>query len=172
MCAEPLPELLAVGQIKTSHGLKGYLKVKSLSGEFEHLLGLKKVYIGVISKLTAFEVEDVRAVSGAALLKLAGIDHREAAAAYRGQIVWADRGGASALGEEEYYVADLQGCRVYQRDSLIGSVLAVPEGSGGEFLEVESLTGERLIIPFSKHFVGKVEVKDRRIELTEEYELP
>jgi ribosomal 30S subunit maturation factor RimM len=55
---------------------------------------------------------------------------------------------------------------------LVGRVVAVPEGSGGEFLEVESPTGERLIIPFSKHFVGKVEVGDRRIELTEEYELP
>jgi 16S rRNA processing protein RimM len=172
MCVEPLSELLAVGQIKTSHGLKGYLKVKSLSGEFEHLLKLKKVYIGAVGKLATFEVEDVRAVAGAALLKLVGIDVREAGEAYRGQIVWTDRRNASTLGEEEYYVADLQGCRVFQRDSLIGRVVAVPEGSGGEFLEVESLTGQRLIIPFSKHFVGKVEVGDRRIELTEEYELP
>lgn len=172
MCAEPLSELLAVGQIKTSHGLKGYLKVKSLSGEFEHLLKLKKVYIGDVGKLAAFEVEDVRAVAGAALLKLVGIDHREAGEAFRGQIVWVDRRDASALGEEEYYVADLQGCRVYQSNSLIGRVVSVPEGNGGEFLEVESLTGERLIIPFSKHFVGEVAVGDRRIDLTEEYELP
>ena len=172
MCWKYLTDLLAVGQIKTSHGLKGYLKVKSLSGEFEHLLKLKKVYIGVVGKLAVFEVEDVRAMSGAVLLKLVGIDHREACEAYRGQVVWVDRRNASALGDEEYYVADLQGCRVFQRDSLIGLVVAVPDGSGGEFLEVESLAGERLIIPFSKHFVGKVEVEDRRIELTEEYELP
>ncbi len=172
MCAEPLSELLAVGQIRTSHGLKGYLKVKSLSGEFEHLLKLKKVYIGVVGKLAVFEVEDVRAVTGTVLLKLVGIDHREAGEAYRGQIVFADRRDASALGDEEYYVSDLQGCRVFQRDSLIGRVVAVPEVSGGEFLEVEPLTGKRLIIPFSKHFVGKVDIGDRRIELTEEYELP
>jgi 16S rRNA processing protein RimM len=172
MCAEPLSELLAVGQIKTSHGLKGYLKVKSLSGEFEHLLKLKKVYIGTVGELAVFEVEDVRAVAGAALLKLVGIDDREASDAYRGQIVWVGRPDASTLGEEEYYVADLQGCRVFQRDRLIGRVVAVPEGSGGEFLEVEALTGARLIIPFSKHFVGTVAVGERRIELTEEYELP
>jgi 16S rRNA processing protein RimM len=172
MCAEPLSELLAVGQIKTSHGLKGYLKVKSLSGEFEHLLKLKKVYIGVAGKLSVFEVEDVRAVSGAVLLKLVGIDHRETGEVYRGQIVWAGRRDASPLGDEEYYVVDLQGCQVYHRGDLIGRVVAVPEGSGGEFLEVESLTGERLIIPFSKYFVGRVEVGDRRIELTEEYEIP
>ncbi|MEE9309022.1 MAG: 16S rRNA processing protein RimM, partial [Spirochaetia bacterium] len=60
----------------------------------------------------------------------------------------------------------------FQRDSLVGRVVAVPEVSGGEFLEVEPLTGKRLIIPFSKHFVGKVDIGDRRIELTEEYELP
>jgi len=172
MFAKPLSELLAVGQIKTSHGLKGYLKVKSLSGEFEHLLKLKNVYIGAAGKLSAFEVEDVRAVAGAVLLKLLGIDHREAGEAYRGQTVWADRRDASPLGDEEYYVVDLQGCQVFQRGALIGLVVAVPEGSGGEFLEVESLTGERLIIPFSRYFVGRIEVGEQRIELTEEYELP
>jgi len=165
-------QLLAVGRVQTSHGLKGYLKVKSLSGEIEHLLRLKKVHLGSPGKLLLFEVEDVRRGVGAVLLKLAGIDNRETGDGYRGQFVWVDRPFASVLGEEEYYIADLQGCRLFQGKILIGSVVAVPEGGGGDFLEVESTEGKTLIVPFSKHFVGRVDISDRRIELTEAYEQP
>ncbi|UCF98966.1 MAG: 16S rRNA processing protein RimM [Spirochaetaceae bacterium] len=165
-------QLLAVGRIQTSHGLKGYLKVRSLSGEIGHLLRLKAVQVGAAGKQTLFEVEDIRAAGKAVLVKLAGIDDREKGDKYRGQLIWVERRHASVLGEEEYYVADLQGCRLFQGQTLIGLVVAVPEGGGGDFLEVESSTGKRLIVPFSKHFVGKVDVAERRIELTEAYEMP
>ena len=164
--------LLAVGMVQKSHGVKGYLKVKSLSGEIEHLLRLKDVYLGSPGSLTRFRVEDVRRGVGAVLLKLFGIDSPESAAAYRGQFIWADRQHASVLGEAEYYVADLEGCRLFQGTFLIGRVVAVPEGGGGDFLEVESPEGKRMIIPFSKHFVGRIDIAARSIELTEAYEPP
>lgn len=169
---EDRARLLAAGRVQTSHGLKGYLKVKSLSGEVEHLLPLKSVHLGFSGELTLFQVQDVRRGVGAVLLKLAGIDSRESAAEYRGQFVWVDRRFASVLREQEYYIADLEGCRLFQGDILIGSVVAVPEGGSGDFLEVESPEGKRLIVPFSKHFVGTVDIADRRIELTEAYEQP
>jgi 16S rRNA processing protein RimM len=163
-------QLLAVGRVQTSHGLKGYLKVKSLSGEVEHLLRLKSVRLG--EALSLLEVQDVRSAAGAVLLKLAGIDDREAADGYRGQLVRVERRFASVLREEEYYITDLEGCRLYQGLTLIGSVVSVPEGGGGDFLEVESPEGKRLIVPFRKHFVGRVDIAGRRIELTEAYEQP
>jgi 16S rRNA processing protein RimM len=164
--------LLAVGMVQTSHGLKGYVKVKSLSGEIEHLLRLKSVHLGVPGALVTFEVENVRRGAGAVLLKLVGIDSPESAAGYRGQFIWVERRFASVLAEEEYYSADLEGCRLYQEGDLIGTVVAVPAGGGGDFLEVESPEGKRLIVPFTKHFVGRVDIVERRIELTEAYEQP
>ena len=172
MDEESRGRLLAVGRVQTSHGLKGTIKVKSLSGETEHLLRLKAVQVGSPGALTLFQVEEVRRAAGAVLLKLAGIDSPERAAEYRGQLIWVERRFASALGKEEYYTADLEGCRLFQGGVLIGTVVAVPEGGGGDFLEVESPGGKRLIIPFSSHFVGRVDVAERRIELTEAYDQP
>jgi 16S rRNA processing protein RimM len=164
--------LLAVGRVQKSHGLKGYIKVKSLSGEIEHLLRLTNVHLGSAGTLTVFQVENVRRASGAVLLKLVGIDSPENAAEYRGQLIWVERRFASALGKEEYYIADLEGCRLFREGVPIGTVVAVPEGGGGDFLEVESTEGKRLIVPFSSHFVGRVDIAERRIELTEAYEQP
>jgi 16S rRNA processing protein RimM len=164
--------LLAVGRVQTSHGLNGTIKVKSLSGETEHLLGLKKVHLGFPGALTVFQVEGVRRAAGVVLLKLEGIDSPEHAAEYRGQLIWVERRFASSLGEDEYYTADLEGCQLFQGGVLIGTVVAVPEGGGGDFLEVESAEGKRLIVPFTNHFVGRVDITERRIELTEAYEQP
>jgi 16S rRNA processing protein RimM len=169
---EQRPREFAVGKILTGHGLKGYVKVKSLSGESEHLLRLKTVHVGSSEKRLPFEVQDVRAAAGLVLVKLAGVDDRNAADELRGQLIWVPRKNASSLGEEEYYAADLVGCRLFQGHNLIGRVLAVPEGGGGDFLEVESPEGKVLIIPFSRHFVGKVDIAAGRIELTEAYEIP
>ena len=85
MGGEDRAQLLAVGRVQTSHGLKGYLKVRSLSGEIEHFLRLKSVHLGFSGVLTPFRVEDVRRGVGTVLLKLAGIDTRETAAGYRGR---------------------------------------------------------------------------------------
>ena len=167
-----LAQLLAVGRIQASHGLKGYLKVKSMSGEIEHLLRLKSVYVGSPGRLSILQVEDVRAAGRMVLLKLAGIDDRGKGDRYRGQLIWAGRAEASVLGEEEYYVADLEGCRLFQGPKLIGRVVSVPEGGGGDFLEVRSPEGKSLIVPFSRYFVGRVDIEQRRIELTEAYEMP
>ncbi len=172
MGVEGRDRLLAVGRVRTSHGLKGHLKIKSLSGEVEHLLGLKSVHLGFPDKLTLFQVQEVRRGVGTVLLKLEGIEDRESAAGYRGQFVWVDRRFACVLREQEYYVADLEGCRLFQGDNLIGRVVAVPEGGAGDFLEVETPEEKRLIVPFSKHFVGTVDIAERRIELTEAYEQP
>jgi len=172
MGGEDPARLLAVGRIGKSHGLKGYLKVTSLSGEVKHLLQLKRVQVGSPGKLTVCDVEDVRPAATSVLLKLAGIDDREQADTYRGLLLWVERRYASDLGEQEYYVADLQGCRLYRGETQIGSVVAVPEGGGGDFLEVESPQGDILIIPFSSHFVDSVDIAGRRIELTDAYEEP
>ncbi len=170
--AELPDEILAVGTVKTSHGLKGYLKVKSLSGESEHFLRLKKLFIGTARRLRPFEVQDVVVRSSDLLLKLAGIEDRETADKYRGLDIWVDRREASKLAEGEYYFADLCRCRVVRKGREIGSVASVVEGGGRDFLEVKSNTGTMFLVPFAAAFVASVDIEHGSIELTEEYELP
>ena len=40
-----MKEKLVIGIIRTSYGIKGELKVKSLSGETAHFLALKYIYL-------------------------------------------------------------------------------------------------------------------------------
>jgi 16S rRNA processing protein RimM len=165
-------ERLAVGLITASHGLSGFVKIKSLSGESAHLLRLRRLYVRRGGEFLPFQVEAVQGSGPSLLLKLAGIDSREVAARYRGCELWVEREDASPLGEGEYYLADLCRCRVYQGGSELGRVVGVLEGGHQELLEVEDGRGRRFLLPFTEAFVGAVDVGEGRIEALERFEIP
>lgn len=163
-------ERLATGRVSGCHGLRGYLKVVSFSGATEHFLRLRQLTLRLGGRERRFAVEDVKVHGTGLLLKLAGVDAPEEGSRLRGAEIWVDRSEASALGEGEYYVADLCRCRVFQRGAELGRVAAVSEGNAAEFLEVERPSGGRIIVPLSDRFVGEIDVEAGRIELREEYE--
>lgn len=165
-------ERLAVGRITAIHGLQGFLKIKSLSGESEHFFRLKNLYIRRGEEFLPFAVEAVKGAAGSILIKLAGIENPEAGARYRGCEVWVERSEACVLGEGEFYLADLCHCRIYRGSKEIGRVIAVLEGTSYDFLEVESPDGRRFLVPFADHFVGEVDPQRQRIQVREGFEIP
>ncbi|MFP4267910.1 MAG: ribosome maturation factor RimM, partial [Spirochaetaceae bacterium] len=86
-----MDEALAVGVIRTSHGVRGYVKVSSLSGEVEHLLSLKTVLVRNKNREKEYRVEDTRPFKKGILLKLEGIETPEEGKALAGAELWVDR---------------------------------------------------------------------------------
>ena len=164
---------LAIGTIRTSHGVSGFLKVRSFSGEVEHFTRLRQVYIGGQADPVPYEVEQVLpSKSGEVLLKLKGLDTPEAARRLSGKELWAERQDAAPLKEGEYYLADLAGCRVIHGGAEVGRIRSVIEGGAADLLEVVDAEGRSFLIPFLSKFVGEVDVQHGTIELMEESLLP
>ena len=160
------PELLAVGVITHTHGVTGELKVKSLSGEAAHLLGLREVLLrkGAVEKRASFV--RVRAQGTGLIVQVAGLEAPETARALVGFEIWVPRSQAAPLSSGEYYEADLCGCTVWVGEREVGRVRSVWEGGPMQLLEVERGQGKAFLVPFSGHFVADVDVRTRRIRLT------
>jgi 16S rRNA processing protein RimM len=165
-------ERLAVGLITATHGLRGSVKIKSLSGESAHLLKLRRLYVRRGEEFLPFEVEQVQGSGSALVMKLAGIDSVEAATRFRGCELWVERREANPLGQGEYYLADLCRCRVYRGERELGRVVGMYEGGRSELLEVEDERGSRFLLPFVEAFVGAVDVQGGRIEVLERFQIP
>ena len=105
-------ERLAAGLIRGAHGLAGFVKVSSLSGEDGHFYRLARCYLRQGGQFHPYEVEAVKGRGGELYLKLAGVSTAGEAAALSGQEIWVDRADASPLAEGEYYLADLCRCRL------------------------------------------------------------
>lgn len=166
-------EKLAIAIIKRSHGVKGYLRIKSLSGETDHFISLKRVFIKERDTEKRFTVEDIRAISPDGLLiKLKGINSPEASKHFVGKEILVERKYASQLKKGEYYISDLCKCNVYKNSKVIGHVKSVINAGNADLLEVLSESGEILMIPFIDHFVDKVDTGNGKICLTQDYEVP
>ena len=160
------PDLLAVGVITATHGVTGDLKVRSLSGEAAHLLGLRAALLrkGAVQRRVSFT--EVRAQGTGLIVRVAGLDSPEKARALVGFEIWVPRSQAAPLSSGEYYEADLCGCTVWVEDREVGRVRSVWEAGPTQLLEVERRDGKTFLVPFSGRFVGDVDVQGGRIRLT------
>ncbi len=158
-------ETVVVGKVRTSHGVRGFLKVKCLSGETGHLLNLKELVLRKDGKDRSFAVESLKTAGTEDLiLKLEGIESPEEGKKWSGADVVVPADCAAELRKDEYYFSDLIGCRLMVGDTAAGTVESIVENGISELLEVITDSGKR-IIPFQKRFIGSVDVQKGTIEL-------
>ena len=142
------------------YGLKGFIKVRSLSGETEHILTLDKVTIRNKDSERVWEVEAVEERGNALLMKFRGINTPEEAKILQGGEIIVPRDKGAALGSDEYYIEDLRG--ILSQDEAgtpLGTVMDVLEGGGGYLLEIKLLQGGSRLIPFRGEFLGEIDLE-------------
>jgi 16S rRNA processing protein RimM len=149
-------------------GLKGFVKVRPLSGESAHLRRLDSVLLRKGPVETVYEVEETAGSGPALLMKFRGIDTPEAAKALTGAELVTDRAHAAPLKAGEFYIEDLRGIPVtLQTGELVGEITGVLEGGGGFLAEVRLPTGEPRLVPFRNEFFGEVDPENQRAVLLE-----
>lgn len=159
---------IAVGKIRRAHGVHGFLRFESFSGEVEHFSSIGVVELRGHGLLSAsYDVEEFRLNVPTLLMKLSGVDDRDSAAALRGREIWVERCFAAPLGPNEYYLADLSGCELRQNGHVLGTVQAVIEAGAGDMLEAVTDEGRTVLVPFHRHFVLSTNVEEGVIELVD-----
>lgn len=158
-------EMLAVGVVTATHGLKGELTVRSFSGRIDHLGRLRAVLLRRGSEERRATVLSVRAKPPHAVMKLEGVDSPETARGFRGFEIWVPRSEAAPLEVGEFYAVDLCRCSLYFGQERLGSIRSVVDAGSSQMLEVEGPGGKAFLVPFIDHFVGEVDVQGGRIEL-------
>lgn len=165
-------DLLAVGLITSTHGIAGELKVRSLSGETAHLLGLRDALLrkGATEKPATFS--RVKRQGSGLLVQVKGLETPEKARSLIGFEIWVPRTQAAPLGRGEYYAADLCRCSLRFNGREVGRVRSVWGGGPTPLLEVVGKGGVVFLVPFSEHFVGDVDLEGGTILLKEGELLP
>jgi 16S rRNA processing protein RimM len=189
-----MTQQFVIGHVGQPHGLKGFVKIRSASGEWEHLLALREVLLSGKSGEKTFNIEEIKGNSGQILMKFQGIESPEAARTLSGAALIAGRDQAAPLAENEYYIEDLKGLEIVSasprsslssqglpsRDQLpqdlsppdqvrLGTVTDVVEGGGGWLLEIKLLSGKTRLVPFRKEFFGAIDEGGQSIPLLAEW---
>ncbi len=159
-------EKILIGKIVNVVGLKGEVKVYNYSDSVEVYENTPELYMG--DQLVT--VERVRLQKNMVVLKLSGINDRDAAERARGKELFITEDDLPELPEGVFYVRDLIGMDVVKEDGeFIGKVTDVVQNTAQDLFEVEMPKGKRILIPKVDEFIleivpGSLKIVVRLIE--------
>ena len=157
---------VAVARIGKTHGVKGYVRLISFSGSYDHIHDIgEAVIVSRDKKEQRVTIVDVRPLGDQVLVKLAGYDSPESVRVFSGSELWADRKHAAPLLQGEYYISQLIGCSLYFEGVVRGKVTGVAEIGHSDLLEVETPDAGFRYVPLKDEFIGAVDTESGRIEL-------
>jgi 16S rRNA processing protein RimM len=157
-------ETVTVGQIERPFGVKGEVKVRSLTdvpGRWEALTAV--CIVGKHGQTLATAVTHVRRAGNGLIVGLAGLTNPEDAGLWRGGLIQAPRTDAPALPEGVYYECDLVGLAVQnERGESIGVLEDILELPGNPLFAVRQGTKE-ILIPAAKDLIIAVDLPRGRM---------
>ena len=106
-----MEDLLKVGVITTTHGIRGEVKVYPTT-DADRFLDLEYVLLDTGREKRKLEIENVKYFKNLVILKFRGIDNINDIEMYKKRELWIPREEGQELGEDEYYIADLLGMNV------------------------------------------------------------
>lgn len=155
-------EYFEIGHISNTHGLKGEVKVRPYTAKMKDYEKLKNIFIDFNGNLKEYTIESVRYQKDVVLLKLKGIDIIEDAEKIKGRTIKIPREFAKELEEDEYFIADLIGCEVYQ-DELLGVVEDVFTAGASDVYVIKRKNKKDLLLPALADVIKKVDVENKKI---------
>jgi 16S rRNA processing protein RimM len=175
-----LTEQFVVGLVGPPFGLKGFVKVRSLSGETEHLARLKTIVLRQGKSERAYEVEASVLAFPFLMMKFKGVDTPEAAKTLNGAELVTGRDNAAPLKPGEFYIEDLKGMEIVAGfggagsppgtgEEILGRITGVFEGGGGDLVEIRLSDGKSRLVPFRNEFFGDINTETGKAVLSERW---
>ena len=155
-----MEELLQVGVITSTHGVRGEVKVFPTTDDPNRFKSLKHVLLDTGREKKSLEVQGVKFFKQFVILKFKGIDNINDIEMYKKRELWIPREEAQELEEDEYYIADLIGMDVVLEDgSKFGTLKDVMETGANDVYVVEDTKGEEILLPAIRECILDVDVE-------------
>jgi 16S rRNA processing protein RimM len=171
---KPPERLVGMGRISAPFGIKGWIRVQPFTDTAGGLTNFSTWWLGSAGSWREHEVEQSQAQGTDVVAKLAGVNDRDVAAAFKGQQVAIPREAFPPAENGEFYWADLVGLRVKNTQGLdFGVVTSMLETGANDVMVVQQ--NARLIavgdeeqerlIPFIADVVKRVDIAAGLIEV-------
>lgn len=161
-----MEDLLQVGIITSTHGVRGEVKVYPTTDDPRRFRRLKEVVLDTGREKLNLEIEGVKFFKQFVILKFKGLDNINDIEKYRQKSLYVTRKNAVRLQRDEYFIADLIGLKVQDEDGTeLGTVKDVIETGANDVYEVEMADGRSLLLPAIKQCILNVDVENGMIQV-------
>lgn len=158
-----MENLLQVGVITTTHGIRGEVKVFPTTDDPRRFEELSSILLDTGKELCELEIQRVKYFKQFVILKFRDVDDINEIEPYKGKSLYVTRDMAVPLEENEYYIADLIGMDVFLEDgSLFGRIKDVLETGANDVYIVQTQEKE-VLIPAIKDCILQVDVESNKM---------
>lgn len=155
-----MEDLLQVGVITTTHGIRGEVKVYPTTDDVHRFEELESVLLDTGKEYRELKIKSVKYFKQYAILKFKGIDNINDIEMYKQRELWIPREEGQDLEEDEYYIADLIGMEVVLEDgSSFGTLTDVMETGANDVYVVENGEGQEILLPAIRECILDVDVE-------------
>lgn len=159
-----MEEMLQVGVITSTHGVRGEVKVFPTTDDPMRFKKLKKVILDAGKETLPLEIQSVKFFKQFVILKFKGIDNINDIEKYKGRSLFVERKDAVPLEEDEYYIADMLGMSVYTEDGArFGTLKDVMETGANDVYIIDSDDHGEILVPAIKQCILSVDVEADRM---------
>ena len=161
-----MEQLLQVGVISSTHGVRGEVKVFPTTDDVRRFKKLKKVILDTGKEQLPLEVEQVKFFKQFAILKFKGIDNINDIEKYKGKSLLVDRENAVRLRKNEYFIADMIGMKVFTEDGKeFGILKDVIETGANDVYTIETEEHGEVLVPAIKQCILDVDVENAKMTI-------
>ena len=161
-----------VGKLGSTYGIRGWLRIYSSTEQAESIFDYQPWFLKIKGKWQPTELENWRHHNHEIIVKLKGVDDREAAQILANIEIGVDLSVFPELEEGDYYWHDLIGCSVVNLEGYtMGTVTEMMETGSNDVLVVKANTKdafgkqERLIPFLYEQVVKRVDLTTKTIEV-------
>lgn len=163
---------IVLGKLGSSYGIKGWLRVFSSTENTESIFDYQPWFIQRNGVWQHIEPEDWKSHNQDMIVKLKGVDDRDAANALTNAEIVVDSSQLPELDGDDYYWKDLMGCRVVTTGGYdLGTVTDLMETGSNDVLVIKANLKdafgmkERLVPFLDGQVIRKVDLTEKLIEV-------
>lgn len=157
-------DMLRVGVIASTHGLKGEVKVYPTTDDSSRFKSLKEVVLDTGTEQLTLTVQQVKFFKNMVIIKFKEFDHINDVEKYKGKDLLVTRANAVKLEEGEHFIVDLIGLSVItDAGQTLGVLEDVMQTGANDVYVVKAPDGQELLLPVIDECVLDINIEEKKI---------
>ena len=158
--------LLQVGAITSTHGVRGEVKVFPTTDDVKRFSKLKEVELETKEGTVTLHIQGVKYFKQFAILKFKEYQSLNEVEGIKGSRLFVTRENAVKLQKNEFFIADLIGMKVIDSEKGLEGILTdVLQTGANDVYDIELSDGRSFLLPAIKDCVKKVDMQAKLIEI-------
>lgn len=156
-------DFLEVGKIINTHGLRGEVKIVTWTDSPDVFEELKFVIAKMRGQETRLDIKNIKYQKNNIIASFSQLTSIEEAEKLKNAVLIVPREELGELPEGVYYIADLIGCEVFDKNGKIGDLVDVFGTGSNDVYDIKREGKKNLLVPIIDGVLQSVDIENKKI---------